>query len=203
MTKINSEDSTKRLENSATELNRDKKKKTEQKKKNKVSIEASSSEIAPKPIIEQKGENKPVQPSSSNDSPKQTPKLKPMPKPKTQPTKTSQASKPQLKFVVQKKILMNKLQTKQKDPLKKVVHKIIDKKGKKNKNNPKHTKGLSDERLKAFGINPKKFIKQQKYASNTQPKQLSDANKTSPKKLAPNLKHTNKLKNKLKKVLKS
>lgn len=109
-----------------------------------------------------------------------------------------QKEKSQTKSVAVKKSAIDKFQAKHKNPLKKVAFKTIDKKSKPKKANNQNAGGLSDERLKAFGINPKKFIKQQKYASQ---KNQQNANKKS-QKPAPNSKQANKLKSKLKKALK-
>lgn len=82
-----------------------------------------------------------------------------------------------------------------KTELKKVAHKTIDKKPKQKQ---KQTNGLTDERLKAFGINPKKFAKKQKYSKNNTDTPVNPRlNKVQPKS-----KFEAKLKNKLKKALK-
>lgn len=92
----------------------------------------------------------------------------------------------------------------QKDRLLKVAHRTIDKNMKnkqqsmKKKQHPMH---LSDERLKAFGINPKKFAKQKKYAARND-QQNPNKNNKKPQS-AQSKQKTNKLKNKLKKVLQS
>lgn len=65
------------------------------------------------------------------------------------------------------------------------------------KNISKKSNGLSDERLKAFGINPKKFKKKQKYGQNPS---NSPAKPQTNKGLAVT-KFKTKLKNKLKKAL--
>lgn len=84
--------------------------------------------------------------------------------------------------------------------LKKVAHKTIDKK--------KGSNGISDERLKAFGINPKKFAKKQKYGPKTapQPGATTENSKNAQKGNAKNVqkaKFDSKLRNKLKKALKA
>lgn len=88
-----------------------------------------------------------------------------------------------------------KFNDKHKNKLKKVLHKTIDK-GFKTKSN-----GLSDQRLKAFGINPKKFIKLQKYGSNNQNTNNLNVNKSN--KNASQQKKKNNLKKKLQKALKT
>lgn len=190
LTRIEKEDDAKKsLNTAATEPNQEIKKSKKKKQKNKGNnfTVTSISEPAPQSISEKDIENEPNKPSNSNEP------LKPeQSKPK--------APQQQSKSVVPNKIPTIKFQAKPKDPLKKVAHKTIDKKNKQNKTNTQKSKGLSDERLKAFGINPKKFSKQQKYAShNKQP----NANKSNNpiKKFTPQQK--NKLKNKLKKVLQS
>lgn len=114
----------------------------------------------------------------------------------TQVQKISQPLK-SIEQKISKKI--EKDQVKQKDRLSKVTHKTIDKRNKQNKQKSMH---LSDERLKAFGINPKKFVKQQKYAARNNNQQNSNI-KTPKKTQVAQKKQTIKLKNKLKKVLKS
>lgn len=112
--------------------------------------------------------------------------------------KIQQVAQP-LKSTQRKVPKFAKVQLKQKDRLSKVAHKTIDKRNKQNKSNKSKIQ-LSDERLKAFGINPKKFVKQQKYAArNNQQNPI----KTIKKPQATQSKQTIKLKNKLKKALKS
>lgn len=112
--------------------------------------------------------------------------------------KIQQVAQP-LKSTQRKVPKVAKVQLKQKDRLSKVAHKTIDKRNKQNKSNKSKIQ-LSDERLKAFGINPKKFVKQQKYAArNNQQNPI----KTIKKPQATQSKQTIKLKNKLKKALKS
>lgn len=103
-------------------------------------------------------------------------------------TQTPQKQVKQKTASIKKKTLTEKFQSKLNNPLKKVAQKTISKRIKPNNQN---SKGLSDERLKAFGINPKKFSKQQKYAQQ----------KTGNSKSAAQIKHKNKLKDKLKKAL--
>lgn len=88
---------------------------------------------------------------------------------------------------------------KQKIELKKIAHKTIDK-----TNTNQKTKGFSDERLKAFGINPKKFAKHLKYGPNNANAQQKGPIKKTDNKTGPktNTKFESKLKSKLKKALK-
>lgn len=94
---------------------------------------------------------------------------------------------------VDKMNAIKKFNDKHKNKLKKVLHKTIDK-GFKTKSN-----GLSDERLKAFGFNPKKFNKLQKYGSNYQNTNNPNVNKLI--KNASQQKKKNNLKKKLQKAL--
>lgn len=84
--------------------------------------------------------------------------------------------------------------------LKKVAHKTIDKN--------KSSNGISVERLKAFGINPKKFAKKQKYGQKSalQPDDTTQNSKNARKENTKNVqkaKYNSKLRNKLKKALKA
>lgn len=96
-----------------------------------------------------------------------------------------------------KKTSIDKFKAKHNDSLKKVAHKTIDKKNKHNQQNKPNSIGMSDERLKAFGINPKKFKKKQKYGAQSNQQNAGGSHI----KGAAQLKHQQKIKNKLKKAL--
>lgn len=150
-----------------------------------ISTEVSTSEFMQPSTSKLADEKKNESEQKKPDASKNEPKSKALSKrvvPKQVPPQTSQ-NKPKS---------IEKFKAKHKDPLKKVAHKTIDKKNKPNKN--RNDKGLSDERLKAFGINPKKFNKKQKYAAQNQ-------QKVAGKKGAAASKHQTKLKSKLKKAL--
>lgn len=149
-------------------------------------------------VTELKQKSKPVTPEqkpkqASKQQPKKALKSQPNAQSKPQPKQKSKpgASQKQSNSVGNKSSI-DKFKAKHNNPLKKVANKVIDKKNK--TNNANKQKGLSDERLKAFGINPKKFNKQQKYVSHIA--QKNAANKTSP---LP--KRNDKLGNKLAKAL--
>lgn len=111
--------------------------------------------------------------------------------PQKQPSKSNETGKTSI----------GKFAAKHKNPLKKVAFKTIDKKTKTNKSKPNKQKsnGLSDERLKAFGINPKKFNKKQNYVARNK-QQI--ANKQPNKKSSPQAKQKSKFNDKLKMKLK-
>lgn len=121
-----------------------------------------------------------------------TEQIKPAPKTQLVPQPLKSAERKTSKIV--------KVQAKQTDRLSKVAHKTIDKRNKHTKQNKSKSLQLSDERLKAFGINPKKFVKQQKYAARNN-QQVPIATNKKPQ--AIQSKQKIKLKNKLKKVLKA
>lgn len=117
-----------------------------------------------------------------------------------QPTKDKQKPPNAPKF--EKNNAIKKFNEKQKNPkFKKVLNKTIDK-------NAKKSNALSDERLKAFGINPKKFHKKQKYGVKSDNNQQNTSaggnknNKGKPGGPQANKKPNNQaIKNKLKKAL--
>lgn len=170
-------------------------KKKQKKKKNKNSnsnnVGNSAAPVASQSTAENPSKIELVKPEKSKPAKAKPAIVKPVAKIQqvAQPLKSTQRKVP--KFA--------KVQLKQKDRLSKVAHKTIDKRNKQNKSNKSKIQ-LSDERLKAFGINPKKFVKQQKYAArNNQQNPI----KTIKKPQATQSKQTIKLKNKLKKALKS
>lgn len=172
--------------NQNQELNKKKTKKKKPKKTNNNSAEDSAA-----PEASQKSEEK----DNKNDIVKIETQVKPAAqvRPVAQPTKSAARKIPPT----------GKAQVKQKDRLSKVAHKTIDKRNRQNKQNKQKSLQLSDERLKAFGINPKKFAKQQKYAARSN-QQIHPVNKTNKKpQAAQKAKQTIKLKSKLKKALKS
>lgn len=158
-----------------------------------ASVGVSSEKDLPKQesvVTELKQKSKtetPKQQPKQTSKPQQKVQSKPQPKQKSKPGASQKQTN-----IVGNKTSIDKFKAKHNNPLKKVANKVIDKNNK--QNNANKQKGLSDERLKAFGINPKKFNKQQKYASHIA--QKNAVNKTSP---LP--KRNDKLRNKLAKAL--
>lgn len=181
LTRINCTDDTEKQQNSnAANQNQEAKSKKKKNKKKKNNVEESTITAVPQSANEK---------DMKNDIVKTSEKIQPS----GQNQQMSQATKAETNG---RKILKNK-KAKQKNRLSKVAHKTIDKKNKTNKQKSKH---LSDERLKAFGINPKKFIKQQKYAARNN-QQNPTKKPTKPQMIRS--KQEIKLKDKLKKFLKS
>lgn len=181
LTRINCADDEDKPEQSNTmNQNQEKKNKKKKKKKKKNSNAGPSSTTTKvsRPTIEK----------DSKDDLVKVDEVKP-------PTEALQISQP-LKSTEQKisKTVQKVQLKKQRDRLSKVAHKTIDK-----KNKQKSLK-LSDERLKAFGINPKKFVKQQKYAARNNQQNPVKTIKTIQ---SAQSKQKIKLKNKLMKALKS
>lgn len=188
------------VDHGEAEISGEKKTEKKQKKKNKGnnSVEVSTPETVHTNPLKQADDSKPVQQKQEKiNVPKDEPKPKApfkdtlKKKKETTPQNSSKPFEKPKPFA--KKTSVEKFKPKHKDPLKKVAHKTIDKKNNiPNKN--KYQKGLTDERLKAFGINPKKFIKKQKYGQQNQQKNVV-------KKETAQSKQNNKMKNKLKKAL--
>lgn len=176
-------------------------KKIKKKKKTANSVTATSTLTSSQPSTSAS-----VQPSTSMQS---VDTLKVVPKPKvldqqSKPGKPkllkpkTMSTQPPTKAAV-KKTSVDKFKAKHSgDKLKRVAHKTIVKMNKPTKF--QNQKGLSDERLKAFGINPKKFNKKQKYASQTAT-QKQGAKAKNPVQLKKTEKIKNNMKNKLKKAL--
>lgn len=188
LTRINCADDDDKEEKPANSnlMNKNQEKKKKKKKKSNNGI-ASSIGNNVTPEVSQS--------TSKTDSKIASTKTETVVKPSTQ---TQPISQPILKSSKPKTSKIEKAQVNRKDRLSKVAHKTIDK-----RNKQPNKQKLSDERLKAFGINPKKFVKQQKYAARNNQQNPLKTNKKSPAQAAAQSKQKIKLKNKLKKVLKS
>lgn len=187
LTRINCADDDEEKPESSNTMNQNQETKKKKKKKKNKNTNSTSNNVG--------NSAAPVASQSTVENPNKIDLVKPE---KVKPVaKIQQVSQP-LKSAAQKVPKMAKVQLKQKDRLSKVAHKTIDKRNKQNKS--KSLK-MSDERLKAFGINPKKFVKQQKYAARNNQQNPTKTNKKP--QASQQSKQTIKLKNKLKKALKS
>ncbi|XP_055313340.1 protein KRI1 homolog [Sitodiplosis mosellana] len=162
--------------------------------------ETSSPKPEPSVTVSKTKSNKQSKPETSKQQPKKELKVQPKQQLKQQTKQQPQSKEKSKPGAAQKqpnsvgnKTPIEKFKAKHKDPLKKVAHKTIDKKNNKS-NQANKQKGLSDERLKAFGINPKKYVKQQKYAAQIAQKNGGNKNSVQAKqKEKVNIKMKNKL----------